>query len=510
MGEKFGAMKTPEFEKAVNDSRNRSSARFSTTAANSFLASITASCKSLAHTNEASIQARKVYFSYLVKFGLPCIFLTITPDDNRNYRISLFNMEHTEYKFGELDPNTLSEANLLLHFDIRKKTRTDLPGLCAEEYRRIMDVVISKVFQWNVSEHKARGPGLFGELLAWTLATEEQGRKTLHGHMLLFVKGWKQVLETLQRKQTQTGEFQEAGRLTTKFYRSVCSAALFSEFKPPVGVMSEQPVFFHQCERRGRNAQQMRYTCREVPDQTIREMRHKQLCHVYNGLIANCPKCEVEFRINDIVATAMNCHLGKGSALYGFPDSKKRLDTFVYEQQKNRDWDQDSEYSCAVRYFAANALVNVHLPCHATRCFKKGAECYANLPDAVSEKTRLLFEETHDVWTDCFANREDRYMFRLYPERTIADIFMNSHSPVLTQLFLTNTNIMFGMNGQSVFYVTGYNIKAQQKEENFAFENVSNTIMKTLQKQEKESELVSFIYAFRNPTVRTLCNVSEY
>jgi hypothetical protein len=53
---------------------------------------------------------------------------------------------------------------------------------------------------------------------------------------------------------------------------------------------------------------------------------------------------------------------------------------------------------------------------------------------------------------------------------------------------------MFGMNGQSVFYVTGYNIKAQQKEENFAFERVAETLMRCLEKQEDESQNVSFFY----------------
>ena len=95
------------------------------------------------------MEARKVYFLYLMKFGLPCIFLTITPDDNRNYQIALFNMDHTKYKFGVTTPNDLSDEKLLLDFKFRRKMRMDLPGLCAKEYRRIMEIVVEKIFQWD-------------------------------------------------------------------------------------------------------------------------------------------------------------------------------------------------------------------------------------------------------------------------------------------------------------------------------------------------------------------------
>ena len=40
--------------------------------------------------------------------------------------------------------------------------------------------------------------GLFGDLSAWCYATEEQGRKTLHAHFLLWVKNWSVMLEKLR------------------------------------------------------------------------------------------------------------------------------------------------------------------------------------------------------------------------------------------------------------------------------------------------------------------------
>ena len=39
--------------------------------------------------------------------------------------------------------------------------------------------------------------GLFGNVVAWTMACEEQGRKTLHSHFLLWIENWSNLLDGL-------------------------------------------------------------------------------------------------------------------------------------------------------------------------------------------------------------------------------------------------------------------------------------------------------------------------
>ena len=218
-------------------------------------------------------------------------------------------------------------------------------------------------------------------------------------------------------------------------------------------------------------------------------MRHKRKCTEHNGRIATCEKCHKEFRVQEIVGNALNCHLGKDSGrLMAFPDTRKRLDQHVYEMHKNFDWTENretSQYDEALHYFASNALVNVHLVQHANRCFKKGAECYANLPDGVSEKATIVFNGEMDQWSDCLGHKEPRYMFRFYPKRPIEDVFMNTHSPSITKLVGCNSNVMVGMNGCAVFYVTGYNVKSTQKEEREAYEKISQVIVNCLRKREE-------------------------
>ena len=153
------------------------------------------------HANEACSDARRIYFSFLIKFGIPAIFLTITPDDLRNFRIMVYSLSpHKVTSFGEVDTKTLSESDILLDFNVRRKARVDHPGLCAEEYQRMMELVIRHLFKWDIKTQRSNGVGLFATILAWCLAIEEQGRKSLHGHYLLYVENWNRVMNILQQR----------------------------------------------------------------------------------------------------------------------------------------------------------------------------------------------------------------------------------------------------------------------------------------------------------------------
>ena len=252
MGEHYGKMKSMDLEKAILAARHNVPYAHSAQKAPQYLKTIHAACSNLPHSNEASLEARKTYFSYLIKFGPPCIFFTVSPDDSRNYRIVVYSLQHREYEFGKINVNSFSDEDIVSEFTIRQKIRYECPGLCAEEYQRVIHLVIKHIFQWNTEEEKSTGVGLFSKLLAWCLATEEQGRKSLHGHFLLFVKHWQEMLNLLQRKKNDYNNrisHNTAIRHALKFYRNVCSANLFQDFVPATGSMNQKPVFYHsECE----------------------------------------------------------------------------------------------------------------------------------------------------------------------------------------------------------------------------------------------------------------------
>ena len=152
------------------------------------LKAIVDACKYPPHSNKAERNARTKYLSFINKFGIPAIFLTITPDDKRNYRIVLYACKDRVSTFSSDYVNSLTDDEILLEFKFREKIREDHPGPCAEEYQRITKLVIKHIFAWDEENQCSTEKGIFGELLAWCLATEEQGRKTLHSHSLLFLK----------------------------------------------------------------------------------------------------------------------------------------------------------------------------------------------------------------------------------------------------------------------------------------------------------------------------------
>ncbi len=486
MGELYGDLKSTDLSNAIRQARSQSPAQYSANPANQFLQSIHATCKTLPHTNEAAEANRKRYFSFLSMFGLPALMLTVTPDDERSLRVLVYAIPPE--KAGtmlneESDIASLTDADVVAEHKIRRETRIKYPGLCAEEYARVIALVIKHVFGWDEKEQESTGLGLFGDVLAWCLATEEQGRKTLHGHFLIFIRNWNLILKRLQQQRDQK-VFEEAIREAKAFHDNACSARLFEDFQPPSGPLCATQVFEHECpKKRDVRAKHQRVMPEQATDQELHEMRHCKKCHEHQGKIAKCQKCGTEFTMYGIVNNALHEQFESDEGAVEFPDRNKRLSRVVLEDQKDFDWHKKGADHEARRYFASNALSNVHLITHSARCFKKSNECNFALPDAPREDGTFVFlSQVLDVWYDWAGNAEDRRMFRFYPKRNIEDCFVNTHNPDLTKLLCCNTNVLVGLNGRSVYYCTCYNCKQQQREERQAYAAVAEVMVKNLER----------------------------
>ncbi len=352
-----------------------------------------------------------------------------------------------------------------------------------------MQLVIKHFFNWDTKTKKPTGTGLFGEVLAWCLATEEQGRKSLHGHYLVYIKNWNRVMNILQRKRDETpstGDWKiyDANRYAKAMFANACSARLFSDFqvdKP----LSEHAVFAHENCRSEWKPKKMRFTVKPVDNQTLRNMRNKLLWQESNGRIASCLKCKKFFSINGIIENAMQVYLRSNDNKFRFPESQrcKPMDRIAYEMGKDFSWMNRTIPEQSIRYFVGNAITNVHLTMHSQRCFKKKIECYANLPDGISESDILVYNLENDLWSNWFGEKERRFMLRFQPKRNVEDVFMNIHNPTINKLLMCNNNVQVGMNGRSILYSTGYQVKSQQKEERYAFEKVSEVLCKVIRKQ---------------------------
>jgi len=60
-----------------------------------------------------------------------------------------------------------------------------------------MQIIMEVLIGWVFKEGKQGFFGIFGEVLGWSDTTEEQERKSLHSHILLFIVLFDRLITTL-------------------------------------------------------------------------------------------------------------------------------------------------------------------------------------------------------------------------------------------------------------------------------------------------------------------------
>ncbi len=68
--------------------------------------------------------------------------------------------------------------------------RMSYPGICSLEFQSVMEFMWKHIVGWDEKEMCGR-QGIFGEAIAACESDEEQGRKTLHSHWLVWIKDFK-------------------------------------------------------------------------------------------------------------------------------------------------------------------------------------------------------------------------------------------------------------------------------------------------------------------------------
>jgi hypothetical protein len=187
--------------------------------ASSLLHTIKASCKSIPYSDEAASDARTKLFAFWNYFGPPSIFFTISPADECSFRIQLFCNTSKQVL---PKPNT-SENECVACMLFTSQIRTENPGACAWEFNSLRDIVMECLIGWDCKKGKQVRNGIFGEILAWCETTEEQGRFTLHAHILLFIKNFDRLV-TLLWSENEDLKKQAKEELLRYFQSIMCSS----------------------------------------------------------------------------------------------------------------------------------------------------------------------------------------------------------------------------------------------------------------------------------------------
>ena len=178
-------------------------------------------------------------------------------------------------------------------FKLRSKQRTTYPGACALVYESLMQIVIECLLGWNSEEQRGGhigGEGIFSTLEAWARTDEEQGRKTLHGHWLLWVRNINEIREALHSKDPAQRE--AARQSFLKYVDKVICAHYDSEF-----------VVDHECQH-GIVSGTASDMFEEVDVNTYREARHKDACLQHKGRLMVCKKCKQRYSPEEVIRAA--------------------------------------------------------------------------------------------------------------------------------------------------------------------------------------------------------------
>ena len=142
------------------------------------------------------------------------------------------------------------------------------------------DAIVEDVLGWDSVNGRGTDKGLFGTCEAFTLSVEEQGRKTLHMHIQVWIKKLREKREELNSEIKETRR--EAKNYICDEVDRVSSCSFLSDIDKWRKVIA---TFDHDgCSKPTRKRRRPII----VDDQTLRALRHSE-GHKSQSYYAYCP-----------------------------------------------------------------------------------------------------------------------------------------------------------------------------------------------------------------------------
>ena len=438
-----------------------------------FVSLVDAITRKLPHTNMASSAARQSVLAMQCHYGFPSVFFTVTFTDDNSFLIKTM----ADGKNATTDPISIADLlgvekeEIKQMADNRKTTRSKHPGLCALNYEMLVDIIIECMIGWDDTKGQpTEQEGLFGIPEAYFLATEEQARKTLHAHFLLWLKHFSSLIKDLlsEEKKVRVNAIEAlktlvANVLSTKL---IGTDPALRDFKNS-----------HLCKTRRASLPVT------VPDEGLRILRHQDGCRDVSGCIAACPKCGHRFSSEDLIVKYL---ISRHPQLEGKLVTLKEkdypiLDQLVYESRNPKS---DKPVPEAI----IQAMYNLHSQFHVKQCFKYDDECRYNLPQIPNKQTQIEVEVKDAAWYSWKGTEGKKNILRVAPKRGNYDVFMNTFCPAVSQSKLAcNSNVRFLFGGSDAFYATKYSTKDTQREDTESYDEVLNYTKKRMLKHMHQS-----------------------
>ena len=459
--------------------RRLTNRRGGTNASRALLDAVDATARSLPHTNEASRKARGLGESMMHHFGMSSVFITVTFDDENSFLMQIMSGSTID---DDTPVDELTDQEVCNRAEGRRELRIKFPGLATLNFEILLEILMSEVIGWDMRNNCPNGKqGYCGYPEALNSGFEEQGRRTVHVHMSVWIRGYNRLKETmffgLDREKVK------ARRELQKFSEHISTTQLF-----PTQWGALNKSFDHDCKE----PISTRKPPEVVPAQSLRNLRNRKGYKDSKGLFAFCTHCDKTWTYEQMV----NDYIRKGeqicgpNALIGSIDNaeqipKARMMAKIVEFQRSPNI--KSPRACI------NATYQHHVSCHVTNCFrcqKKGSkkrghvcgpecECRYRMPDMKRARSELMTEKNEVKWFLYDGTYRMQPLMQVCPKRGKYDLFQNvSCTPISYSKFTCNNNIACVIDGPIGYYIHKYQHKENQKEEVADYAEVAAEVKK--------------------------------
>jgi hypothetical protein len=223
------------------------------------------------------------------------------------------------------------------------------PGLCAYDFEQVLAITIEHLLGWDVSKRCNNDiEGVFADVNTWSYAVEEQGRKTLHAHFLIWIKSWSALLRRLYNENTRSAA---AAELVT-YMDEVMTTKLTGHEPLELSVP-------HECSRMP--------DIEKCSQQDFRNLRYKHgMSQFRDEGILRCKTCASTFSSEDITKQTM-----EGIGIDAHDEKCKLRMRVMLMQHLSGDVDVGTSGVCPL----VGKLHNLHSSRHVRSCFKKKDNC---------------------------------------------------------------------------------------------------------------------------------------
>ena len=483
--------------------RGRGDFRSGTNASKALLSAIDGTARALPHTDEAAKKARSDSEAMQHEFGVGSIFLTVTFDDNNSLLLQVLCHEliDDDTPIEELSDEDCADR-------VRKRTllRAKYPGMTSIHFEILFNILLEEVIGWDTKKNKPmEKPGLFGEPYALASALEEQGRKTLHTHLTIWIKNFQRLQKQMFFGATKEIRENAMSQLAA-YHERIATTKLFDDCGK--GRSQWKRAFDHDCEVEKKSQRQAPVV---TSPQQLRHLRHILGYEYENGTFATCPHCDKKWTyeqlVNDYVRNIgclndpiPNTLSENEKAKVDAVIPKARMQAKIVEFQKQLDCEVEETPSMII-----NANHQHHLSEHTCSCFAcknkkkqkmhkhaEHCECRYRLPDlsrpdSVISAVHLKGKE--HKWYEISGEEVNQPIVELLAKRGKYDLFQNVSCKAISESkFACNSNVQLISDGPLAQYMIKYNFKPTNQEETAAYARVVESLkrMNGLRKHEDD------------------------